>query len=159
ELVRVLVEPVSMNGLDRADDARMQRATLLRVQARVCDFLGEGVLEAIELLGAVAPLMEVLEALQVTEVFLEGGVRGHRLEEGGGDAAPQDRGGLQEALGSPGWGGDRGEEDTLDRRGDGPCCGGGGRADGLRELLDEKRVPIGPGEDRVGRGVSKGASL
>src|SRR5499427_10417344 len=99
ELVRVLVEPVSMNGLDRADDARMQRATLLRVQARVCDFLGEGVLEAIELLGAAAPLMEVLEALQVTEVFLEGGVRGHRLEEGEGDVASQDGGGLQQVLG------------------------------------------------------------
>src|SRR5215471_15491202 len=116
ELVGELGDPLSMLGLDRVDGARVERAPTVGQQARVRDFLGEGLLEAIERLAAGAPPVELFQTLEFAKVLPEGrGWRYDGLKQGHRNVAPQHRCRLQQALGLLGKEIDASKEDGFDR--------------------------------------------
>src|SRR5262245_13834543 len=100
ESLGVLAETVPMEGLDRVDEPRVQRAPALQQQATIRDLLRERMLEGVLKIRKQPRLVEELGRLQMFEPSTELVLRefGNRLEQWERHVLADDRRDLKEPL-------------------------------------------------------------
>src|SRR5262249_35152846 len=119
QTLEVLVEPISIERLDRVHDARVKLAAPLLQQAAIRHFVGERVLEGVLEILIEPGLVEELGGPQAVESGPQRLIRpiGDRPEEREWHVLADDRAGLKEALVLLGEPVDARRQHHLDRRG------------------------------------------
>ena len=162
-LDRVMRQPLDellpafpLPALERVDDPGVERPPLRRQEARVRHLVGQRVLERVLELRGRARLVEELRALEAGEPLaqeLVGRIQ-DRLEQEEGEAPPDDRRRLKDALVLGRQPVDAGHEHALDgvrdRR---PRCGPSALGHRPGQLLGEEGVALGLGDDHLDGGL------